>query len=257
MRFVRKTAVGWLIGATALLAGAAAASAATIGSLSMRLEDGSGNVLWSGEYTDPAPNPGNPNLYEFADGSNVDPIYNPDPDIVVEWSDVEVDIDPGIAGNFAVTNTLGVAQIFTLIIDAPVAPVAPSSLMFGSSTISVSDANFSGAATLSTVGLTAGYNGRIDLLPVTPATDLFTGAPYTLTAPAGGTIGDTESFGVFPGSVPGPAVAGFLGIQHVFSLSAGDRATFNSTFHVVVPEPGTVLLIGLGLAGLWVVRRTG
>lgn len=74
-------------------------------------------------------------------------------------------------------------------------------------------------------------------------------------APPGGTASSTASFGVFPGSVPGPAVAGFIGIQHVFSLTPGDRATFNSTFHLVVPEPGSLALLGLSLLVLAVRRR--
>jgi hypothetical protein len=41
----------------------------------------------------------------------------------------------------------------------------------------------------------------------------------------------------------------------VFSLSPGDRATFNSTFHLVVPEPGTLALLGLSVLVLAVRRR--
>lgn len=232
----------------AFLAGSA--SAVPIGSITFTMLDAEGNTIWNGEY---AGNPtADPNVYRVYDGSASAPGV-----LTLEWTGVSVDIDPGVSGNWAITNLDPVnTLVFSLIVDAPVLPVAPSSLMFGSSSITVSDANFSGAATLSTVAVTAMYNGRIDLAPVTPATDLFP-APSTLTAPAGGTNSATSSFGVFPGSVPGPAVAGFIGIQHVFSLTPGDRATFNSTFHVVVPEPGTLALVGLGI-GLVVlaVRRS-
>ena len=42
---------------------------------------------------------------------------------------------------------------------------------------------------------------------------------------------------------PGPSIAGgaannTIGILHRFSLTAGDQATFNSSFEAVVPEPG-------------------
>jgi hypothetical protein len=78
-------------------------------------------------------------------------------------------------------------------------------------------------------------------------------------APPGGTNSDTQTFGVFPGTVPGPPVAGFIGITHLFTLTAGDRATFNSTFHLIaVPEPGTLALALSGLVGIaFVGRRRG
>jgi hypothetical protein len=109
-------------------------------------------------------------------------------------------------------------------------------------------------ATLASVGISAVYNGRIDLAAAGSAS-LFIPA-YSLAAPPGGTNGATQSFGTFPGSIPGPAVASFIGIQHIFSLTPGDTATFNSTFHLVaVPEPATFGLVLLGLVGLALAGR--
>ena len=249
MRSLRATAIGWVFGATALLAGGASAATIDIpiGSIGFQMLDSNGDPIWNGQYA--GYQTGDPNVYYVYDGSATAPGV-----VTIAWDSVSVDIDPGVSGNWAITNNSAVTQIFSLIIDAPVLPVAPSSLMFGSTSISIADADFSGAAALSTVALTALYNGRVDLAPVTPATNLF-GAPFTLMAPPGGTASSTASFGVFPGSVPGPAVAGFIGIQHVFSLSPGDRATFNSTFHLVVPEPGTLALLGLSLLVLAARRR--
>jgi hypothetical protein len=213
-----------------------------LGEIGFTMLDGSGNVIWNGEYAGQAT--GDPNVFDVYDGSASAPGV-----LTITWDSVSFDIDPGVSGNWAITNNSLSTMVFTLIVDLPVLPVAPSSLMSGSTSISIADANFDGSASLSTVAVAAMYNGRIDLAPVTPTTDLFA-APFTLMAPPGGTASSTASFGVFPGSVPGPAVGGFIGIQHVFSLSPGDRATFNSTFHLIaVPEPTTLLLVGAGLAG--------
>jgi hypothetical protein len=173
----------------------------------------------------------------------------------IQWSNVEGDLDPGVSGVWSVTNNTGTTQIYTLSIILPVLPVVPSSLMFGSSTLSVSDANFDGSATLASVTPFATYNGLIDLAAV-PAAALFAD-PYSLVVSSGGgTTGATASFGSFPGTVPGPAVAGSIGIQHVFSLSAGDSATLNSTFFLqAVPEPGTLMLAVSGLLGIGLLAR--
>lgn len=236
--FVRSFAL-----AAGLLLAGSAANAATIGQLELGMAVGA--TSWSttatgtstGEYT-----------YSVADGA-----YNGQ-GVTLTWSGVNFDIDPGVSGNWSVTNNSGVPQVMSLSVSVPVLPVGPSSLMFGSSSITVSDADFSGSASLTSLAPSPLYAGLIDFSGV-PATYLFTD-PYTLTATAGGTTGDTQSFGIFPGSVPGPAVAGSIGILHTFILSAGDRATFNSTFYLVpVPEPGTLMLAVSGLLGLGIVGR--
>jgi hypothetical protein len=223
-----------------------------IGTISFQMEvtDELGGLLgtWSPASVAITQDPLDDDVYTVGDGAWSNANYG------IEWDDVSFDVDPGVSGNWAVTNNSLVAQIFTLSVTVPVLPVAPSSLMFGSSTISVSDANFDGSASLASVAGLPVYVGEIDLVGV-PATALFA-APYLLSAPPGGTIGDTESFGVFPGSVPGPGVSSTIGITHRFLLSAGDRATFNSTFFLVaIPEPGTLALAAAGMAGLGLVGR--
>lgn len=229
--------------AAALLLTAGPALSAPIMQLSVT-RDGGGT--WTGQAE--GVSDGTKYGYTVGDGSQTTAAWT------LAWDDVSFDIDPGVSGNWALTNNTGVTQIFSVSVQVPVLPVAPSSLMFGSSAITVADANFSGSATLSTVALSPLYSGLIDF-GVVPAASLYP-AVYTLVAPPGGTNAANASFGVFPGSVPGPAVAGFIGIQHIFSLTAGDRATFNSTFHLVaVPEPGTMVLALSGLVGLGLLGR--
>jgi hypothetical protein len=220
-----------------LAAGAAGAATIPVGSVGFDISV-QGGEAWDHVYAGTA-SPSDPNSLAWGDG------YWAGTDVHLEWDSVTADLDPFVSGNWAVTNTSGSTQIITLIIDLPVLAVSPSSLMYGSTSISVSDANGDGGSSLATVASNALYYGRIDLGAV-GASSLFS-SPYSLTTGLLGTASATSSFGVAPGSVPGPAVAGFIGIQHVFALSAGDRATFNSIFSVVVPEPSVILL---GLAGL-------
>jgi len=217
-----------------------------LGSIGLTLEI-DGEQVW-GPVIEGQQDPEDPDVYNWTDGNASGSGYG------ITWESVEGDIDPGVSGSWTITNTATTTQIFTLSVVLPVLPVAPSSLMFGSSTLSVSDADFSGSATLASVSPFPVYSGLIDLAAV-PAASLFTD-PYSLVAGPGATVGDTESFGVFPGSVPGPAVTTSIGIQHVFSLTPGDRATLNSTFFLVaVPEPGTLVLAISGLVGLGLVGR--
>lgn len=239
----------------ALLVGATPAAALEIplGSIGFELyvadsPDPSPDPVWSDAYVGTPSSDENKDALTWGDGSWSNA------DVLLEWSGVEGDLDPFVSGNWAITNTSGVTQFFTLIVDLPVAPVLPTSLMYGSSSITVSDADGSGSATLASVGASALYDGRIDFAAVVPATDLF-GPGYSLVAGFLGTNSATQTFGVPPGSVPGPGVTTAIGIQHFFSLTAGDRATFNSIFSVVVPEPTPLLLLGVGLVGLAIAGR--
>src|SRR5262245_58979062 len=122
MRFLRATTFSWALLAALLLG--VSASAATIGSLDIKILNGSGTTLWSGVGVGVQTGP---NQYDVPDGG-VDRTA-----VSLDWSDVSIDIDPGVNGVFSVTNNLAVTQTFTLIVDAPVLPVLPIPLIFGSS----------------------------------------------------------------------------------------------------------------------------
>src|SRR5262245_8347320 len=123
MRFLRPASFSWALLAALLPGGSA--SAATIGSLDIKIVNGSRTTLWSGVGVW-VQDETNPSEYDVPNGGVTRPAVN------LSWQSVSIDIDPGVNGVFSVTNSRAVAQTFTLTVDAPVLPVLPSSLMFGS-----------------------------------------------------------------------------------------------------------------------------
>jgi hypothetical protein len=131
-----------------------------------------------------------------------------------------------------------------------VAPLA-STLIGGSTFVTVADAN-GGIGTLSNITGQAGYSGTMD---GANALDLLD--PFSIAVPfASGVAGTNESQGLPGPTIPAGAVSATIGITHRFTLTGSDTATFNSTFQVVAPEPGLGGLLGVGLAGLLLRRRT-
>ena len=170
----------------------------------------------------------------------------------MQW-DLLLDPDPSVSGSIALTNASAGTQTFTLNVSLPINPAnqpPAGSATFGSSAISISDANGDSTATLGAQTGSAIYTAYINA-NVTQK-QLFT-APYSkLVSQPGGVAVDSQSFP--PPVTATTALATSLGIQHSFTLTAGDSATMNSTFTITVPEPCSLVLAGLGALGLVAVR---
>jgi hypothetical protein len=178
---------------------------------------------------------------------------------VDSWSS-HYEYDPQVSNNFSVTNTTLVAQIFTVSVTSPIAPVLPTSLMRGSIGITLTDQGplvgdeTDGSASLDSALGQAVYRAFIDGNPI-PAQSLFLD-PYTLSCgSANCSNSQNTDFGI-PVRIAGPGGSLSMGITVQFLLSPGDSASVTSTFNIIpVPEPSTVLTLGLGIVALTIARR--
>jgi hypothetical protein len=170
------------------------------------------------------------------------------------FHDMSLELDPSISASVDVVNTTTSLQNYTLTFMLPVSAIPGSTRMAGSTQGGVTDTGGDGA-TLSTVGAgSALYFGQIDGVNV-PASALF---PNLTSITAGSFLSTSQSanFGLPGVTTPGPAVGSSIGIEHQFSLTPGDRATFTSVFVVnPVPEPGSLSLLALGGLALFYRHR--
>jgi hypothetical protein len=180
---------------------------------------------------------------------------------ITDWGSA-FDIDPQVTNNFTVVNTTLVAQVFTVSVTSPIAPVLPTSLMRGSIGVTITDEgpldgndDTDGSASLTSFGGVAVYRAYLDGVQVGGATDLLDD-PYSLSCtPFNCSTTDSDNFGI-PVRIAGPGATTSMGITVQFLLSPGDSASVTSVFNIIpVPEPTTAVTFGLGLLGLAIAGR--
>jgi hypothetical protein len=158
------------------------------------------------------------------------------------WTSITLDRDPFVSYVGGFTNLSGMAQDFVFSTTTPISPALPSPTLYGGSTnVTYVDPDLSGGSLTIDSSSNPAYTGEID------------GTGYlNMLAALNLTVSPSSAseFQGLPGpTIPGPAANSTIGIRHRFNLSAGDQATWNSTF-TVIPEPGTIGLLAAGLAGL-------
>jgi hypothetical protein len=179
-----------------------------------------------------------------------------------DWSmtltSLTVNPDPIVSFVGGFTNNNIAAQDFILSVQQVVPAIPGSTLIGGSTILTYADSNFDGAGALkNALSGGPGYSGTIDgdNFPLPNDLELLLAFNLTPLFPGDATQFVSQTAGLPGPTIPGPAVASTIGITHRFNLSPADSATFNSTFIVVVPEPATGLLAGLGVLLLAALRR--
>lgn len=197
-------------------------------------------------------------------GLPVDEVYDPDyhtwgwvlnapvsptGDVTINsWSSV-YDVDPFVTNNIALTNNSGVAQTFIISVAIPIPAFAYDRAIASSVGISATDSNGNGLLSVTSAALAEGQVngvsvlGMLDPLGLTQANCSFVGPGCSATT--------SENI---PLQFLPPGSATLLGLKLQFTLSPGDSVAITSRFEIV-PEPGTLLLVGLGALGLAMVRR--
>ena len=169
--------------------------------------------------------------------------YSASPGTVLSWIYL-VDTDPFVTGTFTLTNETSTAREYVVDFSLPIAPALKASLLSGQLAGTLTDANGSGSALLTSVGGGFIYSALADDVVVQ---SLMANATQQVTVTNGTSSFSGGSFG-FPTPVAGPAINLTIGIRFAFSLSAGDSVSFSSVF-VANPVPGPASLMVAAIFG--------
>jgi hypothetical protein len=174
-------------------------------------------------------------------------------DFSCDWS-IVVNPDPSITGLFTLTNISAAPQTFTMQVTLPVAALGAPTRMGGSlGNVQYFDANGNSTVTIANGSLYPLYRAQIDGVGVHDILGSFSqtasGGPG-----ASGTIFLLDWGTPIP-SDPGPGVTSTISVISSVNLTPGDRVIIPVFFQVEAPEPTAGLLVGLGVAGLAVLRR--
>ncbi len=238
-------AIGRLLTGLSLLAGISTAQAASLNNTVM-----TSNMTWNQDLSSvTSPSAINPLFIDNQDGTftymGMDSVAmmvegNPVPVWDYTWN-ITADPDPVIAGSFTITNTSTISQDFDITFSLPISPSFTNGFMTGSLSGSYFDADNSGGASLS-------INDWDGLIDGATRMNLFTFAGPCFGTGCSAAIG-TVSEGPTPFT---GAVSSTIGIHMNISLSAGDSASFNTSFEVTpVPIPAALWLFGTGLLALF------
>lgn len=174
-----------------------------------------------------------------------------------DWS-VTVDLDPFITGTFNMTNISGSTQNYVLTVGLPVPGGVPLPNLQGGyiGDVQIVDTGAQdGSATFASVGSTPIYQARIG---ATTVQGLLLGSFTASGGPGAFTDIAQLTWGAPIPSQPGALavpVGGNINVRATFSLTAGDTVSLPVHFRVdPVPEPGTLVLMGLGLAAIAGIR---
>ncbi len=161
-----------------------------------------------------------------------------------------VDPDPFITGTFTLSNATASTQAYVVDFTLPISPAMSASTISGQMAGTLTDADGSGSALMTSIGGGPVYTALADDIFVH---GLMSNANQSVSTQFGTTSFSGGSFGQ-GAPLAGPAINSTIAIRFSFNLSAGDSVSFSSIFVAnPVPAPGA---IALGLLATVFARRS-